>query len=163
MRAAGWFVVGMVNTIPSIEEKQLEPFVVAGIRIRGKYSDCGPVFGKLGKLVGRHIRGKGMNLYHDETYQEEDADFEPCFPISGMMEVEGVHVQELPACRCLSLLHHGPYDSLHESYALLFSYAQDKGLKVIRPTREIYIKGPGMFLKGNPKKYVTEIQLPVEG
>ena len=29
------------------------------------------------------------------------------------------------------------------------------------PSREIYLKGPGMFFKGNPHKYVTEIQLPI--
>ena len=29
------------------------------------------------------------------------------------------------------------------------------------PTREVYIKGPGMIFKGNPKKYLTEIQIPI--
>ena len=29
------------------------------------------------------------------------------------------------------------------------------------PTREIYVKGPGMVFKGNLEKYVTEIQIPV--
>ena len=28
--------------------------------------------------------------------------------------------------------------------------------------REVYLKGPGMIFKGNPKNYLTEIQLPVE-
>lgn len=28
------------------------------------------------------------------------------------------------------------------------------------PTREIYVKGPGLIFKGNPKNYLTEIQLP---
>jgi len=27
------------------------------------------------------------------------------------------------------------------------------------PTRELYVKGPGMIFKGNPKKYLTEIQI----
>jgi len=30
------------------------------------------------------------------------------------------------------------------------------------PFREVYIKGPGMFLKGNPEKYITEIIFPLE-
>jgi hypothetical protein len=26
--------------------------------------------------------------------------------------------------------------------------------------REVYVKGPGLIFKGNPKNYLTEIQLP---
>ena len=29
------------------------------------------------------------------------------------------------------------------------------------PTREVYHKGPGMFFRGNPQKYLTEIQFPL--
>jgi hypothetical protein len=31
--------------------------------------------------------------------------------------------------------------------------------EVAGPTREVYIKGPGMIFRGNPKKYLTEIQM----
>lgn len=27
---------------------------------------------------------------------------------------------------------------------------------------QVYIKGPGMFIKGSPDKYITEIQFPVK-
>lgn len=30
------------------------------------------------------------------------------------------------------------------------------------PTREVYLKGPGMIFKGNPKNYLTEIQMLIE-
>lgn len=33
-------------------------------------------------------------------------------------------------------------------------------LNLTLPTREVYVKGPGMIFKGNPKNYLTEIQLP---
>ena len=29
------------------------------------------------------------------------------------------------------------------------------------PCRGIYIKGPGMIFRWNPRKYVTEVQIPV--
>jgi effector-binding domain-containing protein len=37
-------------------------------------------------------------------------------------------------------------------------YLKAKRLKTALPIREIYLKGPGMIFKGNPKKYLTEIQ-----
>jgi effector-binding domain-containing protein len=33
----------------------------------------------------------------------------------------------------------------------------------VTPSREIYLKGPGMIFKGNPKNYLTEIQIFLEG
>jgi hypothetical protein len=33
----------------------------------------------------------------------------------------------------------------------------------MQPTREIYLKGPGMIFKGNPENYLTEIQIMIEG
>jgi DNA-binding transcriptional MerR regulator len=64
-----------------IEEKDIESILIAGIRMKGKYSDCGQGFGKLGKAVGRHIAGKSLCLYYDGEYRDSDADFETCFPI----------------------------------------------------------------------------------
>jgi hypothetical protein len=36
---------------------------------------------------------------------------------------------------------------------------QGEGLES-KPTREVCVKGPGLIFKGNPKNYLTEIQLP---
>ena len=70
---------------------------------------------------------------------------------------------ELPGGRCVSLLHRGPYDELGRSYQRVFEYLEGKGLKPALPTREVYLKGPGMIFRGNPKRYLTEILLPIGG
>ena len=145
-----------------VQEKPLEAMLIAGIRLKGRYSDCGKAFAKLGRSLGRHISGKPFLLHYDGEYREDDADFEACMPIRKQVNVEGVSVRTLPAGRCLSLLHRGPYDQLGHSYAKILSHAKSMGLQVIIPTREVYVKGPGMIFKGNPKNYLTEIQLPVE-
>ena len=75
--------------------------------------------------------------------------------------MDEITVRELPGGRCLSLLHKGPYHGISSSYAQLFAYAKEHGHKITTPTREVYIKGPGMIFKGNPKKYLTEIQMLV--
>jgi len=145
----------------AVEEKTVEPMIVAGIRIKGKYSDCGKVFGQLGRALGRHIAGKALCLCYDDEYREDDADFEPCFPIQKQTSVDGVSVRELPGTRCLSLIHRGAYDQLGRSYGKILKRADELKMKISRPTREIYLKGPGMIFKGNPRNYLTEIQLPM--
>ncbi len=154
--------VAMNQASFEIEERQTEPMLVAGLRMTGRYCDMGKGFGQVARKVGRHIAGKAMCLYYDGEYKEEGADFEPCFPIRKAVEAEGLHVRELPAARCVTLIHRGPYDTLSRSYARALAYAKDKGYELDLPSREVYLKGPGMIFKGNPKKYLTEIQLPIK-
>ena len=144
----------------AVEEKTFESLLIAGMRMKGKYPDIGTGFARLGKAVGRYICGKPLCLYYDGEYREDDADFEPCFPIRKEVAVDGVSVRTLPGGRGLALMHRGPYDQLGRSYAKILQHANDRKLNPSLPTREVYVKGPGMIFKGNPKNYLTEIQLP---
>ncbi|QQE10748.1 MerR family transcriptional regulator [Planctomycetota bacterium] len=150
------------NTTYHIEERELPAMLIGGIRMTGRYSDMGKAFGQLGRKLNRHINGNAMCLYHDGEYKEDDADFEPFFPIKKVVKVDGISVRELPACRVICLRHLGPYERLGVTYEKLFEYVNEKKLKLITPSREVYLKGPGMIFKGNPEKYITEIQLMVE-
>ena len=93
----------------------------------------------------------------------EDADFEPCFPILRQVAADGISIRTLPGGRCLTLVHRGPYEQLGRSYAKILRQARERKLEIVLPTREVYVKGPGMIFKGNPKNYLTEIQLPIGG
>ncbi|MEE9393264.1 MAG: MerR family transcriptional regulator [Planctomycetota bacterium] len=142
-----------------IEEKTIAALKIAGLRMKGAYRDCGPSFSKLGRRYGRHLAGKPMMLIYDESYRESDADFEVCMPVKRGDSRDDMVVREIPGGTCLSLLHKGPYDELPRSYGRLFEYAKERGLEFALPSREVYRKGPGMIFKGNPKRYLTEIQM----
>jgi DNA-binding transcriptional MerR regulator len=146
----------------AVEEKSVEPMLVAGIRMKGKYSECSAGFSRLGKAIGRYISGRALCLYYDGEYRDEDANFEPCFPIKKRVEAEGITIRELSGAQCLSLVHRGPYDQLGRSYGKILKEAEQRKLKIALPTREVYFKGPGMIFKGNPKNYLTEILLPLQ-
>ena len=152
----------MAEITEEVREIRLEPLLVAGIRMKGKYSDCGLAFGKLGRSLGRFICGKSLLLHYDLEYREDDADFEACFPVRQKREVEGISFRELPGGLCVSCIHRGPYDQLARSYAKVFGYLNSRKLRASSPTREIYLKVPGMIFKGNPKNYLTEIQVLIE-
>ena len=147
----------------AVQQKTIEPMWIAGIRMKGRYRECGAGFSRLGKAIGRHISGKALCLYYDGEYREDDANFEPCFPIRKEVAAEGISIRQLPAANCLTLVHRGPYDQLGRSYAKILKHASDRTLNLALPSREVYLKGPGMIFKGNPKNYLTEIQLPLAG
>ncbi|MCF8242422.1 MAG: MerR family transcriptional regulator [Melioribacteraceae bacterium] len=145
-----------------IEEKVVDTLLIAGYRMKGKYSEAGKGFSLIAKKFGRQINGKPLSIYYDGEYKEDDADFETCLPVRKGKNVDDISVRELRGGRCISLIHKGPYDYLSETYKKLFEYVKEKNIKVMFPSREIYIKGPGIIFKGNPANYLTEVQLFVE-
>ena len=135
--------------------------LVAAIRMKGKYSDAGKGFAKLGKKFGRHICGKAFMLHHDTEHKAEDANFEVCLPIRKGESTGNIEVREIAGGTCISLIHLGPYEQLGPAYEKITEFARQRKYQIIVPTREIFLKGPGMILKGNPKKYITEIQMMI--
>jgi DNA-binding transcriptional MerR regulator/DNA gyrase inhibitor GyrI len=145
-----------------VEEKGLDTILIAGIRFKGKYSDCGDKFAKIGKAMGFNISGKAFSLYYDAEYKEDGADIESCMQVRKGTSAEGISVRELAGGRCVSLIHKGPYDTIGRSYERIMAYVKEKNLLPMLPSREVYLKGPGMIFKGNPENYLTEIQILFE-
>ena len=143
-----------------VEEKQLDSMLIAAVHMKAAYSECGKGFGRIGKQFGRYICGKAMLLHFDSEYKEI-AEYEACIPIRKGSDVEGISVRELPGGQAVTLLHKGPYDELGRSNEQITAYVKEHGYEAQIPTREVYIKGPGMIFKGNPKNYQTEIQMLV--
>jgi hypothetical protein len=59
------------------------------------------------------------------------------------------------------ILHKGPYDTEKETVQKLKSYIKQSGYTIVSEHEEEYLKGPGMFGPGNPKKYETIIRYRV--
>ena len=141
---------------PEIIEKEYNPILIAGYRMKGRYEEVGKGYHVLRRAMGLYISGKPMVLYYDGEYKEE-ADFEPCFPIRNGKGREGISVRELPGGKAVTLIHKGRFERIGESYRKIFSYIHEKEYAALLPTREVYLKGPGLIFRGNPKRYLTEI------
>jgi hypothetical protein len=59
------------------------------------------------------------------------------------------------------ILHIGPYGTEAPTIQRLHGFITKSGYEIAGPHEEEYLKGPGMFLKGNPDKYLTIIRYPV--
>jgi hypothetical protein len=56
------------------------------------------------------------------------------------------------------ILHVGPYDREEPTIRKLTDFTKASGYTITGEHEEEYIKGPGMFFKGNPEKYLTIIR-----
>jgi effector-binding domain-containing protein len=97
-------------------------------------------------------------LYYDEGYKEKDADIEICFNVKKEINKDDIKCRILKGGKVISVIHEGPYDELGKAYKTIIDYKNETNVEFMGPCREIYVKGPGMIFKGNPKKYITEIQ-----
>jgi DNA-binding transcriptional MerR regulator len=153
--------VFMLNKSQEIQIKQVGEQLIASIRFKGIYSDTGKKFGLLFKECGRFVCGRPFSMYYDEGYKEQDADIEACVPVSKSASGGDAAYRKLAPARVVSIIHVGSYETIGEAYEKIYNYAKKNNLSYAGPAREIYVKGPGMFFAGNPKKYITEIQFPI--
>ena len=86
---------------------------------------------------------------------------EVCVPVTETINTEGVVTKNLCARRALRVVHIGNYDKLNFAYRALFDYANEHRLSYTAPLIEVYKKGYGTTMAGNPQKYLTEIYLPI--
>ena len=80
----------MTQSTFQVEEKTVEPLLIAGIRMKGRYADSGTGFSRIGKSLGRYICGKPMLLHYDAEFRQDDADFEACMPVRTEKQVDGI-------------------------------------------------------------------------
>jgi len=60
------------------------------------------------------------------------------------------------------ILHVGPYDREESTISKLTRFIKECGYEAVGEHEEEYVKGPGMFSKGNPQKYLTIIRYRVK-
>jgi len=151
--------------------KRLEPQLVASVR--DTIPDMGQtnaVFNRLFDEVESHIAktggpsafaGPGLDLWHDDAEKGSDLLVEACLPITKPLpETDRVKSVTLPAVeRAATTLYHGGFEKISEGHQAVIEWAERNGYRIAGPNREVYLQ---YERAGDPAKWVTEIQYPVE-
>ena len=135
--------------------------IVPSMSFKGSYATCSSYFPKLFKAIKNKVNGYPLNMYYDGEFKEE-ATIESCVPIKERIISKDIEIKTLPKIRAIKTSHIGSYDKLSYAYKAIMDYASKNNIQLNIPTREVYIKGPGIFMKGNPDKYITEIYIPLK-
>jgi effector-binding domain-containing protein len=157
------------DTMPTYDVviKKVEPQTIVGIRrVIPTYPHVGELFGELfGHIQAHNVRvvGPPLSIYYDGEYRERDVDVEAAVPVGAPGGgANGVPIRELPGAEMMaSLVHHGPYETIHQAYSALLKWIEQNHYRVDGPDREIYLQGPDKEKERSPEAYVTELQVPV--
>lgn len=145
-----------------IEIKDIEPIRVAFMGYKGAVSGASKVFPNLFKAIQGKVNGAPFFCYYEMNPETKMGEIELCVPTAETPKSNGVTVKDMPQVKAVCVTHVGSYETMHYAYEAIKNYAQENNLSLQPPLREVFIKGPGMILKGNPNKYITEIIFPLK-
>jgi hypothetical protein len=74
------------------------------------------------------------------------------------IDISDVDLKTITEGLSLQVLHLGPYENLHATYASLRDYAGEKGWKMGRPCHETYLSDPR---RTDPQRLKTLVRIPV--
>ena len=144
--------------------------LVAGMRKKGAYDEIGNMIPAVCAHLaseGIEMAGAPMFICHEKSKEEvieaqknASADVEVAVPVSSKgKKGDGIRFYRLPGGKMARIVHRGPYEECGPSYERIFSWARDKGKKIIGPSREVYMNDPREVGFENA---VTEIHVPIE-
>lgn len=145
-----------------VEMKDIEPIRVAFIKYKGIATEANKVFPNVFKSIQGKANGAPFFCYYVMDQETKMGEMELCVPTAETPNGNGITVKNMPRITAVCVTHVGSYETMRYAYEAIDHYARKKNLTLQPPFREAYIKGPGMFLKGNPDKYITEILFPVK-
>ncbi len=145
-----------------IEIKDIEPITVASMRYIGPVTNASRQFPNVFKSIRGRSSGTPFFCYHTIDLTTGIGEMDLCVPTAQIPNGNGVTLKELPRVKAVCLTHIGTYDTLPMAYETIHKYIQENELFIQSPWREVFIKGPGLLIKGNPNKYITEILFPLK-
>lgn len=106
------------------------------------------------------ITGPFMTIYPTGEHDISNILVERALPVSGRVVVfdREMEVKTLTESQVMSLVHKGPYESLHIAYAHLLAEMAKEGFEAVPPFIEIYLNNP---VDTPPEEYMTEIQATI--
>lgn len=144
-----------------VEIKEIETIRVAYMKYSGVLTEANKVFPNVFKSIRGKTNGAPFFNYLNIDHKTKIGEMELCVPTEETPNANGIEVKLTPRIKALCVTHIGPYESLLDGYKAIKKYADSNEIIIAPPFREVFIKGPGMILRGNPNKYITEIQFPI--
>lgn len=131
------------------------------MRYTGLVKEANEVFPNVFKAIRGRTAGAPFFSYYKMDPCTGLGELDLCVPTEEIPSSRGIEVKEMPRFKAICITHIGSYETLNKAYEIIDQYALENKIDLDMPFREVFIKDPGMFFKGNPNKYITEVQFPI--
>ncbi len=144
--------------------KEMDAFHYGAMEFQGTFKNFEKHMGTFMKTFfsqGLKPAGPVIGVYYNDPgkVKEEDLKWEIAFTIDKAAEVKApLKKAEFKKQKAVVFLHVGSYETLGESYGLVFKFIEENGYKAVWPVYDTYLNSP-MDVK--PEELKTEIIIPV--
>lgn len=146
----------------NIEIKNIESVTAAVMKYKGPVTEAANYFPNVFKSIMGKSNGAPFFCYYGVDSEANIGEMELCVPTAEIPKSNGITIKNFESTKAICVTYVGPYDKLPNVYEEVCRYIQQNGLDIQPPWREVFIKGPGVIMKGNPNKYITEIMFPLK-
>lgn len=104
--------------------------------------------------------GPPFTVFYQAPDADSAGDIAVCVPIGGSVHgAAGIDVASFEEGVVASVIHHGSYEDMGESYAAVSAWIHRRGHRIVGATRKIYLNSPAEV---DEDALLTEIQLPID-
>lgn len=104
--------------------------------------------------------GMPYTLFHQAPDADAAGDIALCVPVARTVPLGGgIRVIAVDAGVVASVTHRGSYEQMGTAYAAMAAWIQQRGHRIVGPTREIYLNSPAEV---DEIELLTEIQFPID-
>jgi effector-binding domain-containing protein len=135
--------------------KKIEPVLIASRTERvDKRDEIPPLFETLRGVCGDVICGDPLVIFHGGAVKEGYL-VEIAFPVNKAVEKDEVHTRTLEAAPALTVIHHGPHQTIRETILKIYDHLEKHAWTTSLFRREIH----RAIDPADPEKNVTEVQV----
>lgn len=148
--------------------KSITPFTIACLRHIGPYDQCGPTWDRVGELLGAEgylgpdTRVVGVSYDDPDTTPAAQIRFDAGFSVDpDFTPFDDLEVRHIRGGDYARMTHHGPYQSLGETYRdLMGRWIPRSGRELAdAPCFEVYLNDPDAT---EPAELLTDIYAPLQ-
>lgn len=143
-----------------VEIRNIEPLRVAYMTHKGLVTEADTLFPAVFQSIRGVINAAPFFIYHQMDTETMEGVVDVCEATAEMPDDPEVAVKAVPGVTALVARHIGPYDTIYQAYGAVRKYADEKGIALSGPSREVFIKGPN--LEDDPAKYITDVIIPMQ-
>ena len=139
----------------SIQYKKLDSIQIAAIQQQISTRDqILPLFERLRAACGDAIAGDALVIFHGGAVKDGFL-VEAAYPVDRPVETDDVHTRTLEAAPTLTMLHHGPHQTIRETVLKIYTYLDAHAWTTSLFRREIY----RVLDPAQPENNITEVQV----
>ncbi|MBN2549823.1 MAG: hypothetical protein JXB15_11735 [Anaerolineales bacterium] len=140
---------------PLIQYRRLSPIQIASIKARiGRRDEIIPLLERLQAACGDLVDGDVQVIFHGGAVKDGFL-VEVALPVRQPIEAGDIHTRMLEDAPALTMLHHGPHQSIRETVLKIYDYLNEHAWTTSLFRREVYrVLDPAA-----PENNLTEVQL----